>query len=229
MEPGAGVIQKAQGIKLSFMKFKNIPNTYSKKYHFSQSITELAVKNFDKLRHLIPEVKSGNKAIVFNNGFYYEYFIKSFKEDRVTQIRMRLMNIPKEVVCHFLHNHNNNFVLKLPEELIEQNDNIASICKEIICIELFTQYSDINIKILKPNRQIWDGVNCLYNNKTQSDINIVDLTWFTTLVKSDGFKVRGHFRLQPCGEGLKERKLIWINEFQKEGYTREAKILSQPI
>jgi hypothetical protein len=208
------------------MKFKNIPKTYSKKYHFSQNILDLASSNFDKLRHLISEIKEGSKCIVFTNGFYYEYFIKSFKEEGVTQIKIRLYS--KNIVCHIYHN-SDTFRLQLPDELIEQNNNIASMCKEIICIELFTQYSEITTKILPPNRQIWDGINCLYNNKTQSDINIVDLTWFTTLIKSDGFKVRGHFRLQPCGEGMKDRKLIWINEFQKEGYNREAKILHQSI
>jgi hypothetical protein len=51
-------------------------------------------------------------------------------------------------------------------------------------------------------------------------------TWYTTLVKSDSFKVRGHFRLQPFGSTKAQRKLIWINEFMKNGYTREAKKLS---
>jgi len=56
----------------------------------------------------------------------------------------------------------------------------------------------------------------------------LDSKWFTTLVKSDAFHVRGHFRLQPKkkdGEWTKE--LIWINDFQKEGYTAPARRLQQ--
>lgn len=95
--------------------------------------------------------------------------------------------------------------------------------KQTLLIATFLRYADIEVKHLPPSRQIYEGVNCLYNNKTKNNIQIIDSTWFTTLVKSDGFNVRGHFRLQPHGEGLSKRKLVWINEFQKYGYTRVAK------
>lgn len=96
-----------------------------------------------------------------------------------------------------------------------------------MAVELFLKFADIDVKNLPTNRQIFEGVNCLYNNKSKYPIKIVDSTWFTTLVKSDAFKVRGHFRLQACGEGMTKRKLVWINDFQKEGYTRQAKKLSE--
>ena len=86
----------------------------------------------------------------------------------------------------------------------------------------FIKYAPIEVKFLGPNKRLKD-VNCQYANDTKSNIQIIDSTWFTTLVQSEGFKVRGHFRLQPCGEGLKDSKLIWINEFEKEGYTRHFK------
>jgi hypothetical protein len=95
----------------------------------------------------------------------------------------------------------------------------------LLMIINFLKYAEIQVKHLQPNRQIWDGPNCLYNNKSKYPVEIMDSTWFTTLVKSDAFKVRGHFRLQPYGEGLTKRKLVWINEFQKDGYTRQAKKL----
>lgn len=96
----------------------------------------------------------------------------------------------------------------------------------LLLILNFLKYAEIETVIAEPSRPIFEGVNCLYNNKSKHNIKIIDSKWITTLVHSDAFKVRGHFRLQPYGESLKERKLIWINEFQKNGYTREAKILS---
>jgi hypothetical protein len=90
----------------------------------------------------------------------------------------------------------------------------------------FIKYAEVEIKELAPNRQIWQGVNCLYNNKLDVPIQIIDSTWFTTIVQSEGFKVRGHFRLQSYGEGFSKRKLIWIDEFKKDGYTMKAKILA---
>ena len=57
-------------------------------------------------------------------------------------------------------------------------------------------------------------------NNSLKDIIIVDCLWITNLIRSGAFKVRGHFRLQP----YKDRKeLIWISEFEKHGYTRNAK------
>jgi len=94
----------------------------------------------------------------------------------------------------------------------------------IIQCEVFLQYAEIETKVLAPNNK--ESIACRYHNKLNLPITIVDSTWYTTLVKSDSFKVRGHFRLQPFGSTKAQRKLIWINEFMKNGYTREAKKLS---
>ena len=58
-------------------------------------------------------------------------------------------------------------------------------------------------------------------NDTKIDITYVDSLW-KQRISTDGFSVSGHFRLQPVGEGRKERKLIWIEEFSKDGYNRKA-------
>ena len=64
-------------------------------------------------------------------------------------------------------------------------------------------------------------------NYTGLPIKFRDSTWFTSICRIEGFKVRGLFRLQPKkndkGEWIKE--LIYINEFEKHGYHRQAKIL----
>lgn len=96
----------------------------------------------------------------------------------------------------------------------------------IICLLLFTKYAKVETKML-PAKQKIKGINCKYINETNLNIKYLDSKWFTNLVKSDAFKVRGHFRLQPKkknGEWTKE--LIWINDFQKTGYTAPARKLS---
>lgn len=108
---------------------------------------------------------------------------------------------------------------------VEAHDNIVSeTLRAILSAELFINYAEVETKEMKPNRQIWDGPKALYNNKTKYPINVIDSTWYTNLVSSGAFKVRGHFRLQPYGHGLTKRRLVWIQEFQKDGYTRRAKI-----
>lgn len=110
---------------------------------------------------------------------------------------------------------------------IEMHDEIVSeTLRAILAAELFINFAEVETKVMKPNTQIWDerGVNAIYNNKTKQDITVIDSTWYTHLISSGAFKVRGHFRFQPYGPGLSKRKLTWINEFEKEGYTRKAKI-----
>ena len=54
------------------------------------------------------------------------------------------------------------------------------------------------------------------------DYYTFDSKWYTEISNDESFKVSGHFRLQPYGDGT--RRLIWINEFTKNGYHRKATI-----
>lgn len=96
------------------------------------------------------------------------------------------------------------------------------IMHEIFGIILFLRFAEIETKVLSAGQKVKE-FNCKYVNDTKVNVEIVDSTWFTNLVKSDGFDVRGHFRLQAFGEGMKDRKMIWINPFHKSGYTAPAR------
>lgn len=90
----------------------------------------------------------------------------------------------------------------------------------------FIKYADIQVKILPANKRVKD-IRCKYVNDIDSNIAFLDSTWFTTLVKSDAFKVRGHFRLQPKKKNNEwTKELIWINDFVKTGYTAPARKLN---
>jgi len=93
-------------------------------------------------------------------------------------------------------------------------------------IQLFKKYAQVEVKYLPPKLKPKDAIH-KNTNSTNCGVTILNSKWFTTLVKSDAFKVSGHFRLQPkkdaSGEWTKE--LIWINEFIKTGYTSPARKL----
>lgn len=59
---------------------------------------------------------------------------------------------------------------------------------------------------------------------TEQGLNyyVFDSKWYTEISNDESFQVSGHFRLQPYGDGTK--RLIWINEFTKNGYHRKATI-----
>lgn len=68
-----------------------------------------------------------------------------------------------------------------------------------------------------------DNRFCLYETQNMwTFIMRFDSKWYTKICNDESFKVSGHFRLQPYGDGT--RKLIWINEFTKNGYHRKATI-----
>jgi hypothetical protein len=91
---------------------------------------------------------------------------------------------------------------------------------------MFKQYAQVETKIIKGNSKQKIGKE-KYLNETKLDITYLDSKWFTTLVKSNRFKVRGHFRLQPKKQnGNWTRELIWIDDFEKSGYTAPARKLS---
>lgn len=94
----------------------------------------------------------------------------------------------------------------------------------LVGFTLFTKYVEIETKIIAPNKKE-KHIGIKYLNETKNSIEILDSTWFTTLVVSGAFDVSAHLRWQVCGPNLSERKLKWINGFQKEGYTRKARKL----
>jgi hypothetical protein len=204
---------------------RNIPYFKSSIKYIAKSLDEAIIASKSKL--LTPEINmkisSCSGTILGYNGFQYCYNIISEEGSDKWEFVFYAFN--KDVLMAFLTEYNGKIYAYTYEgyKKLEDIDRAKKIFTHLILILNFIKYAEIETKIALPNRPIFEGINCLYNNKSKHPIEIIDSTWFTTFIKSDAFKVRGHFRLQPCGEGLKDRKLIWINEFQKEGYTREAK------
>jgi hypothetical protein len=96
---------------------------------------------------------------------------------------------------------------------------------DAIIVFMFKSYAEVETKLL-PSKTELKTVHCHYRNLTKLNMTYLDSKWFTNLVQSDEFKVRGHFRFQACGKDFQERKLIWIDEFKKKGYTAPARKLN---
>jgi hypothetical protein len=109
---------------------------------------------------------------------------------------------------------------------LEVKQFMAMAVHSIFIYKMFKSYAQVETKYLKPNQKFKDII-CKYKNDTKLNLCFLDSKWFTNLVKSDGFTVRGHFRLQPKKiNGEMSKELIWISEFQKTGYTAPARMLS---
>jgi hypothetical protein len=89
---------------------------------------------------------------------------------------------------------------------------------------LFKKYVEVETVVLKP-KQKTKVQRQKYFNESSNDVTIIDSTYFRTIIV-EGFSVRGHFRWQRYGKGLEQKKLIWIDEFEKKSYVRKAKKLN---
>jgi hypothetical protein len=110
-------------------------------------------------------------------------------------------------------------------EKLWQDTVLNGLYTTLIAAINFLKYAEIQDKIM-PAKSREKGIDCKYINETDSEIHYVTSHYINNLYVKGAFKVRGHFRLQPKkkdGEWTKE--LIWINEFEKQGYTAPARKL----
>jgi hypothetical protein len=93
-------------------------------------------------------------------------------------------------------------------------------------------FAPTEVKIVHDkNRRVQMGKGVM--NKVTADsglivpVNIIDSSYLTTIIHVEATSVRGHFRLQPCGKQNHDRKMIWINPYEKGSYIRTAKKLDE--
>lgn len=104
----------------------------------------------------------------------------------------------------------------------ERNEDFYNEMMEFTRLLIFTELVDVETVELGPKQSTGTRKQGKWLNESNGNIKIVDSSWNKILVKGQSFSVTGHVRMQPCGPGLKYRIPIWIDEFQKEGYTRNA-------
>jgi len=83
----------------------------------------------------------------------------------------------------------------------------------------FAKIAELKAKQLPPKGKLKD-FHCRYKSDLNIPINLLTENWYTESCQNHPFVVRGHWRMQACGEGLSERKLIYVNPFMKKGYTK---------
>lgn len=223
----------------------NLSNFRSKITHVSESFHSAYVNAQDKLFPLIKERVSAG-CLAFEGTYIIGHFTHFIKCNYIDIA----IDSPLNDMVHFVFLNTGQPVLyssRVNEKLykwvskevingnimgnkITSNDQVRQLARmaltEVTLVDIFKEHADVEVKSLQPNSKD-NTIGCQYNNGTKSKIQFLDSKWFTTLVKSDAFKVRGHFRLQPYGEGLKQKKLIWINDFEKTGYTASAQKLNR--
>lgn len=95
---------------------------------------------------------------------------------------------------------------------------------KIIQLITYVELGEIEVVLLESGRNNGKTKkNGKVTNHSEFNVYIVDSSWNKLIIRSEGFAVVGHFRLQPCGINHIDRKLIWIDAFEKHGYKRRPK------
>lgn len=100
-------------------------------------------------------------------------------------------------------------------------DKIFSMIMQVMT---FVELGDIEvIELLTGRNNGLPKTKGKITNTHNNTVFVVDSSWNKLIIRTEGFAVRGHFRLQPCGVNHADRKLTWIDAFEKHGYTRKPK------
>jgi len=106
----------------------------------------------------------------------------------------------------------------------ESKSDILIAVRSILMVLALKQFAKIeNYYIGKRNRRLKIGGN-KFINKQDLTIGVLDSRWFRNIIRTEGFGVRGHFRLQPYGPNMSKKRLIYIKPFEKKGYKSKARI-----
>lgn len=191
----------------------------------SKPFADAIEKSWDKFPKDTWQYVMNEHGVLVGNAITLVYAVKGY-----SNFELYVFNSQSSYYFGCFKCINGVFKGEISKELIARAGGNAQLVQNAFISELFVtlafiNFVDIEKKTLSPKSRD-KAVVCKYVNDSKSTIEVLDCKWYTTLHYPNSFPVRGHFRWQPCGEGLKDRKLIWINDFMKEGYTAPARKLS---
>jgi hypothetical protein len=90
----------------------------------------------------------------------------------------------------------------------------------LLCFFWLTQNDEV---VLKPGEKKGTRKQGKLVNQMTIPITVVNSRWNTTVKVEGDFDVSAHFALRRCGVAFSETRLVYIDTYQKHGYTRNAK------
>lgn len=198
--------------------YDNIKPDIRQVFYITDTIVDkvklLLIKKYDWT--VFKKCKEGKRVFILRNG---DLIFSYLDEGVFFFLYINLVNFSRDnVTCQYI-----------PFRIIIDNN-------DVLCEDKNTEYYDFTYKLLcffflsKNDERIIEAGKS-YGSKKQSDalsndlnlpVTIVNSNWNITSIRTDGFNVSGHFRLQPCGLQFSETKMIFIEPFKKHGYIRKA-------
>lgn len=226
-----------KAMTIAFSKSLSSPLYRKKIQYITNPFHEAFYKNKSKLTEVFDKMNFNTCGVLlYSKGSwtttcFYMIYTEGHGED--WKVRLSLTYFSKHAQNDFFSlealiivddfNPDDNPVFFLSQAYEDIGLNQVSLESEIIGLLTFLKYCPMETKVInRASRGYHTGEK--YVNETKHDVEILDSSWFTTIVRTEGFGVTGHLRWQPCGPGRREVKLIYVEPFEKQGYTRTAKI-----
>jgi hypothetical protein len=93
----------------------------------------------------------------------------------------------------------------------------------LLCFIHLTENDEIEVK---GKHKVGTKKQGKFVNVFPFTVTIINSRWNTTVHRTDGFGVRGHFAIRRIGEGRTGAKLVFIEPYEKQGYTRKARSIN---
>jgi hypothetical protein len=190
---------------------------------FTKTAIEICEKiKVDKFRPSVLKIDTTKKLtfLLGANSFYRVYLVN--REVFVMHVQKSISKDGAERISYsaFKIIPDEETVVYPPNENDYLNDkNFTDFLRMLI----FVLYSEVDEMVIRPNQSTGTKRNGKYVNQSKNDFVLVDSRWNNTIIRTEGFGVSGHFRLQRVGRNREERKLVYISEFVKNGYVRLSK------
>lgn len=102
------------------------------------------------------------------------------------------------------------------------HNDVKEIYEFVYKLLCFVFLSDNEYQEVGAGRSIGTKKHGKFKNDLSIPVTIINSKWNVTVAMTDGFSVRGHFALRACGTGRSSSRMVYIQPFQKTGYTRKA-------
>jgi hypothetical protein len=88
---------------------------------------------------------------------------------------------------------------------------------KLLCFLHFTDNEEIT---LPPNTKRGNILKGIYDNDSPFPATFVNARWHKTVIRTEGFPVRGHYAIRKIGPGRTQTRLVFIQPYRKDSYKR---------
>jgi len=149
---------------------------------------------------------------------------KDFTVNGLIMVFTNSIHKDKPALAMLMHRTEQGVKTYLSKKARDYGTTDMTMLTDVYTLLLFMKYCDIETKEVSPKNRRTNVNGEKYLNETDKRIKILDCTWFTNLVVSGKIEVSGHLHWYWTGPGRKIKRLQWVDTYEKDGYTRKAKI-----